>query len=786
MKRTLNESFLYLCPLDSKFEHKEESAGFILSRDAVIAQQDYICGKISAPTTIIQFCGDTSNKWERIDSEVSSITLRTSCDLLRRCIDNNGEFCRNCDTAHAGLFYNLSRNQIIKGELKTRVEGLKLKMKRKYNNPHYSPTQVEEYGHIFLSYNCPMFGYRELVFPIFFEKKVVAVFVVGQIKLTTKENEEAVRESKEIFFENHERIFDKYIDECRKNIKDEKEFEKYSREKIKNYIINESHRGTKTEYRVAYEMDPGLQIPSVADALSETGYKSMIETICKWLDNLETQLNAEMKLQRENIARDILENALARVHRYERNISSINPVKSLWDSVGRFADEVTKNCALEYMVIYGTQSQDRSISSLAPLASCVEDGSPNFNIPLSFSLDAPSMSDSKNTPIDSNSHKTLFNAFSPILKDCNRLIAVAQFAEGIPAASMAVLVKYRNEIFKDSMDKVLISRLKHLVVFVSSYLAAHFENEAQEKMEKIMRIYKHEMVNLTSDVSRIINEYLGNHYRLRAMNDVELDKVYQDAANTLKLFQFFSENIGILLDKLTPAKNNDILVYKDLLNKWARIKHADAIDKGCVFICKRSVAKILKDPRYSELVIYNIFTNAVKYSYKGTKIHVHCTPNDSMYSLTKCVISVTNFSFEIPEKERGKLFDMAYRMEKAIEHYPEGSGIGLWLAKEVMDHIGGKVRLCKPEKISEYNVPLLNAYVNNLALYPNITSVTLKEAKEEYNRLKSEYIHDRSGKRMNALALIVSDAKYDFKEREIEREIKTPTYAIKFEVEFNG
>jgi len=148
----------------------------ILSYETVIEQQDYISGKIRAPTTIIQFRKDKDGEWERIDSRVSAISLRASCDLLRRCVDNEGELCRRCDAEHAELFYQMNDDQLINGDLKMQINSKQETWNKTYNNMHHDPCINNKYGHIFLSYNCPMFGYRELMFPIFFEKMVIAVF----------------------------------------------------------------------------------------------------------------------------------------------------------------------------------------------------------------------------------------------------------------------------------------------------------------------------------------------------------------------------------------------------------------------------------------------------------------------------------------------------------------------------------------------------------------------------------------------------------------------------------
>ena len=107
-----------------------------------------------------------------------------------------------------------SDEQLTNGELIRRVASKKNMWNEKYHNPHHNPQQSHENGRTFLSYNCPMFGYKELVFPILFEEDVIAVFFVGQIKLDG--DAEIIQKSKRIFLSQNRDIFIQYLSDTRK------------------------------------------------------------------------------------------------------------------------------------------------------------------------------------------------------------------------------------------------------------------------------------------------------------------------------------------------------------------------------------------------------------------------------------------------------------------------------------------------------------------------------------------------------------------------------------------
>jgi signal transduction histidine kinase len=752
----------------------------ILSRETVTAQQDNICGEIGAPTTIIQFRHDDDDDWERIDSQVSAITLRTSCDLLRRCINDQGKICRDCDKQHADIFYGINKNTRDPIELITRIDNKQEDWNETYQNPYHEPHIEYKNDRAFLSYNCPMFGYRELMFPVFFEEAVVAVFVIGQIKIT--DQEEVIKSSKENFFIRNPHIFDAYLEECKKRGYDTNEPEKYTIENIQDYILNRSKREIKPEFKEINSLKQGLQIPVVEDQLSRKQYEEMVEKVCNWLGKLEDQLGKEMRLKRENYARKVLAEALSAYHVHSANMGYSSSLirKTLWNPVQIFAETVAKQCSLKYIVVYGVRSDNRkTVTSLTIVASSKTN--PDTFVPESFSLQNLPDDSMMDKPLDSRIEPDLFNALNPIPDDkYNRLSIIFKPMKEIPAASVVILLKYFNDTLKKSIEDTLISSLQNLAALISSRLAVRFENVAQRSLKETLRLYKHEMVSLASGVSSAIG-YL-DITKQREIDPQKQKDIHQDAISTLKMFEFLSKNIGILIDDPTPPEFSNVRIYHDLLYKWENIKRPDAREKGCDIKYQKSQLVIHTDPRYAEIVVYNLLTNAIKYAYDNTMIYMHCkkSPPQNNY-----VLSVTNFTFSIHESTHNKIFEMGYRSQKARRYNPEGSGIGLWIVRSAMDILEGEVQLCEPEWISDYNVPLLHAYVNYHDHYFDIEA-DFQKAEEEYNRLSNDYIINDFGEHQDKMSWIVSSHNWSLPAwSKVEDELHQATYKIKFEVNFN-
>lgn len=85
-------------------------------------------------------------------------------------------------------------------------------------------------------------------------------------------------------------------------------------------------------------------------------------------------------------------------------------------------------------------------------------------------------------------------------------------------------------------------------------------------------------------------------------------------------------------------------------------------------------------------VIMNFTDNALYYSPEHTNIHVKLTSDDD-----EVVFTVKDAGIGVPLAEQSQLFSKFYRASNARKQRPDGTGVGLYLAKKVVDAHGGKV-----------------------------------------------------------------------------------------------
>lgn len=87
-----------------------------------------------------------------------------------------------------------------------------------------------------------------------------------------------------------------------------------------------------------------------------------------------------------------------------------------------------------------------------------------------------------------------------------------------------------------------------------------------------------------------------------------------------------------------------------------------------------------------DTVLQNLLSNAIDYSPANTAVTVTLDKNEHSIK-----ILVSNQGPAIPKTEQSKIFQRFYRSESAKKIKPEGTGLGLYIFKTIVEGIGGKV-----------------------------------------------------------------------------------------------
>lgn len=104
------------------------------------------------------------------------------------------------------------------------------------------------------------------------------------------------------------------------------------------------------------------------------------------------------------------------------------------------------------------------------------------------------------------------------------------------------------------------------------------------------------------------------------------------------------------------------------------------IEKELRIILELEEGFINADEKKIETVIRNIYNNAIFYTPRGQEIHIKMLENE-----TKFKLSVENYGVFIKESELEKIWDAFYRVDQSRNKELGGSGLGLYIVKQILE-----------------------------------------------------------------------------------------------------
>ena len=223
------------------------------------------------------------------------------------------------------------------------------------------------------------------------------------------------------------------------------------------------------------------------------------------------------------------------------------------------------------------------------------------------------------------------------------------------------------------------------------------------------------IITFVEITSRIID--LKDMEKLVADHEILLDTISHDIKNPLanleiavELFKDVSphdqkeydsllqiidralKKMNKLIIELTEVRKGDhkykaeeeLLFIEDILEDVRLTLSDNIIAANAILTCKINVSEITFSKTKLRTIIYNLVNNAIKFRSPKRQPKIEITTKKQKDFM---IISVKDNGIGIKKKHLDSIFSKYYRLENAIE----GSGIGLYLVKEIVNHSGGKI-----------------------------------------------------------------------------------------------
>jgi signal transduction histidine kinase len=98
------------------------------------------------------------------------------------------------------------------------------------------------------------------------------------------------------------------------------------------------------------------------------------------------------------------------------------------------------------------------------------------------------------------------------------------------------------------------------------------------------------------------------------------------------------------------------------------------------------------DPKLLRMVMQNLLSNAVKYTPNNGRISFSISLSGGKEILFK----MTDTGYGIPKNQKDKIFTKLFRADNVREKDTDGTGLGLYIVKSIVENSGGKIWFSSP------------------------------------------------------------------------------------------
>ncbi len=180
------------------------------------------------------------------------------------------------------------------------------------------------------------------------------------------------------------------------------------------------------------------------------------------------------------------------------------------------------------------------------------------------------------------------------------------------------------------------------------------------------------------DLNEKQKKYLSEVYRSN-QRMVELVNALLDVSR-LELGTFVVE----------PEKTDICKLAQDVVNEQKPQIHQREIKFA--FLCGIDILVMQADPRLLRMVLQNLLSNSIKYTPVGGKV----TLSISMENKKNILIKISDNGYGIPHHQKDRIFDKLFRADNVRNKDTDGTGLGLYIVKSIVENSGGEIWFKSP------------------------------------------------------------------------------------------
>jgi signal transduction histidine kinase len=236
---------------------------------------------------------------------------------------------------------------------------------------------------------------------------------------------------------------------------------------------------------------------------------------------------------------------------------------------------------------------------------------------------------------------------------------------------------------------LIVLAVAAVLIIIDYIITSSFERitEASRMKTEFINVVSHQLRSPLTNLKFSLETLMSLKGTNFSKREIEYLTILKD--NTKRMNTLINQLLLVsrIETERLPLNKSEFSIVEMTRNLVLKTKpFAEASNVKIILKAPNSLPDVYADPMWTEQIIQNLLDNAIRYIEQKGEVRIRIYPEEKYVQF-----EIQDTGVGIPKEEQKFIFQKFFRSRNALRHQTEGSGLGLYIAKQIIEVMGGKI-----------------------------------------------------------------------------------------------